>query len=158
MFLYLDLLSERLAPPPTFGLRSVLVPVLPTQHNRQDFIASRSVLSTAGRRPFAPRSPADLAIGDIAKFTKPDGRICRGTVKFIGHLHDKNDTYIGLELEHQGNVMCNFNVQKLTEYAVLVYIQVLCSYAIYYVVLYKHKCYIQCGLTTVIDCVLYFFL
>ncbi|XP_067946112.1 dynactin subunit 1-like isoform X2 [Watersipora subatra] len=94
--------QERLAIPPSFGLRSVLVPVLPTQHNiKQEIVVNRSGLSTVGRRPFAPRSPADLTIGDIAKFTKPDGRICRGTVKFIGHLHDKNETYIGLELEHQ---------------------------------------------------------
>ena len=99
---YLDLLSERLAPPPSFGLRSVLVPVLPTQHNKTSVSPSRISLSTTGRRPFAPRSPADLALGDIAKFTKPDGRICRGVVKFVGHLHDKNETYIGLELEYQG--------------------------------------------------------
>lgn len=103
MFLCLDLLLERLAPPPSFGLRSVLVPVLPTQHNRQPgTVPARSALSTAGKRPFSPRTPADLSIGDIAKFTKPDGRICRGVVKFVGHIHDKNETFIGLELEYQG--------------------------------------------------------
>jgi len=67
-------------------------------------VAPRITFNTTGRRPFAPRSPADLAVGDIAKFTKPDGRICRGLVKFVGHLHDRNDTYIGLELEYQGEV------------------------------------------------------
>lgn len=103
--IYLDLLLERLAPPASYGLRSVLLPVLPTQHNKHGLVPARSLLSTAGRRPFAPRSPADLAMGDIAKFTKPDGRICRGTVKFVGHLHDKNETYIGLELEYQGVFM-----------------------------------------------------
>lgn len=82
----------------------MIVPVLPTQHNKPTITAARNSLMTAGRRPFAPRSPADVALGDIAKFARPDGRICRGTVKFIGHLHDKNETYLGLELEYQGKL------------------------------------------------------
>lgn len=83
-------------------MRSVLVPILPTQHNKTSVVSNKYSLSTTGRRPFAPRTPADIAVGDIAKFTRPDGRICRGVVKFIGHLHDKNETFLGLELEFQG--------------------------------------------------------
>jgi len=103
-------LVERLAPPATYGLRSVIAPILPTQHNKTALTQGKLTLNTAGRRPFAPRSPADLNINDIAKFTRPDGRICRGVVKFIGHLHDKNETYVGLELEYQGK-----QVQGLSE-------------------------------------------
>ena len=63
---------------------------------------SESRYNIGGRRPFMPRSPADVAIGDVIKFTRQGGRICRGTVKYLGHLPGHNDCYLGVELESGG--------------------------------------------------------
>ena len=54
------------------------------------------------RRAFAPRSPADLKLGYSIKFTRPGGRLSRGTVKYIGHLPTRNEIFIGVELDGYG--------------------------------------------------------
>jgi hypothetical protein len=53
------------------------------------------------KRPFAPRSPADVGIGDVVKFLRQGGKISKGQVKYVGLLPGKNDTYLGIELEHE---------------------------------------------------------
>ena len=58
--------------------------------------------STLGKRPFAPRTASDIHVHDIVKFARQGGRICRGLVKFIGHLPGRNDTYLGVELDKDG--------------------------------------------------------
>lgn len=55
----------------------------------------------SGRHPFAPRAPADVSIGDVVKFSRQGGKISKGVIKYIGHLPGKNDTYLGVELEHE---------------------------------------------------------
>ena len=56
------------------------------------------------RRAFAPRSPADLKLGYCIKFTRPGGRLSRGTVKYIGHLPTRNEIFIGVELDGHGKL------------------------------------------------------
>lgn len=57
------------------------------------------------KRAFGPRSPADLVIGDMVKFSRQGGKISSGEVKYIGHLPGKTDTYLGVELESESKVM-----------------------------------------------------
>ena len=57
---------------------------------------------TAGKRPYAPRYPSDIHVGDVVKFSRQGGRISRGIVHYLGHLPGKNDMYLGLELEKDG--------------------------------------------------------
>ncbi|XP_067401400.1 uncharacterized protein [Emydura macquarii macquarii] len=51
------------------------------------------------RRPFAPRSVADLKVGNLVKFSHPAGKISKGTIKYLGHLVGREDMYLGVELE-----------------------------------------------------------
>ncbi|XP_048396366.1 centrosome-associated protein 350-like isoform X2 [Stegostoma tigrinum] len=51
------------------------------------------------RRPFAPRSIADLKIGHLVKFSRPAGKISKGLVKYLGHLPGRQEAYLGVELE-----------------------------------------------------------
>ncbi|CAD5112780.1 DgyrCDS1992 [Dimorphilus gyrociliatus] len=74
---------------------------IPTQHNKHLYKPPTNNLSTFSKRPFAPRSPADIHIDDVVKFTRNGGKISRGLVKFIGHLPGKNDVYLGVELEKE---------------------------------------------------------
>ncbi|ELT99138.1 hypothetical protein CAPTEDRAFT_228426 [Capitella teleta] len=93
------------APP---GLRGSNRPCSPrpvvTQHNK-GYTAPASTtgeaLNLAGRHPFSPRTPADLSHGDVVKFSRQGGKISKGVIKYIGHLPSKNDTYLGVELEHE---------------------------------------------------------
>lgn len=62
----------------------------------------KSILSTTGKRPFAPRSPGDIPIGAVVKFSRQNGKISKGLVRYIGHLPGRHDTYLGLELENEG--------------------------------------------------------
>ncbi|XP_029458952.1 uncharacterized protein LOC115092318 isoform X2 [Rhinatrema bivittatum] len=55
--------------------------------------------STLPRRPFAPRSVADLKIGNLVKFSRPAGKISKGLIKYLGHLFGREDVYVGIELE-----------------------------------------------------------
>ena len=66
---------------------------------------SRSAMfSLSGRHPFAPRNAAEVQLGDVVKFTRQGGRICKGVAHFVGHLPGRNDVYIGVELEHEGEL------------------------------------------------------
>ncbi|XP_073184118.1 uncharacterized protein [Lepidochelys kempii] len=51
------------------------------------------------RRPFAPRSVTDLTVGNVVKFSRPAGKISKGTIKYLGHLLGREDVYLGVELE-----------------------------------------------------------
>ncbi|XP_042313179.1 uncharacterized protein LOC121925282 isoform X3 [Sceloporus undulatus] len=55
--------------------------------------------STLSRRPFAPRSIADLKVGNLVKFSQPAGKISKGTVKYLGPLFGREEDYLGIELE-----------------------------------------------------------
>jgi hypothetical protein len=72
------------------------------------YIFRKSILSTTGKRPFAPRSPGDIGIGAVVKFSRQNGKISKGLVRYIGHLPGRNDTYLGLELENEGKEMILF--------------------------------------------------
>jgi len=41
-------------------------------------------------------------LNDVVKFSRPGGKISKGTVKYIGLLPDKREQYLGLELEDEG--------------------------------------------------------
>ncbi|XP_042715024.2 uncharacterized protein LOC101945954 isoform X4 [Chrysemys picta bellii] len=51
------------------------------------------------RRPFAPRNVTDLKVGNLVKFSRPAGKISKGTIKYLGHLLGREDVYLGVELE-----------------------------------------------------------
>ncbi|XP_028655543.1 uncharacterized protein LOC114650214 isoform X1 [Erpetoichthys calabaricus] len=51
------------------------------------------------RRPFAPRSTADLKVGNLVKFSRPGGKISKGTIKYLGNLPGRQEIYLGVELE-----------------------------------------------------------
>ena len=57
---------------------------------------------TQGLRPFAPRSPGDVRIDDVVKFSRQGGKLSQGTVKFVGHLPGRSDVYLGVELYKEG--------------------------------------------------------
>lgn len=53
------------------------------------------------KRPFAPRSPTEVNVGDVVKFLRQGGKISKGHVKYVGRLPGKNDAYLGVELQHE---------------------------------------------------------
>lgn len=53
-------------------------------------------------RPFAPRSPGDINIEDVVKFSRQGGKLSQGEVKYIGHLPGRSDVYLGIELDKEG--------------------------------------------------------
>lgn len=53
-------------------------------------------------RPFAPRSPGDMKLDDVVKFSRQGGKLSQGMVKFIGHLPGRSDVYLGVELDKEG--------------------------------------------------------
>nr|XP_060626120.1 uncharacterized protein LOC132771751 isoform X2 [Anolis sagrei ordinatus] len=55
--------------------------------------------SILSRRPFAPRSIADLKVGNLVKFSGTAGKISKGTVKHLGPLFGREENYLGIELE-----------------------------------------------------------
>ncbi|KAK1167751.1 hypothetical protein AOXY_G10509 [Acipenser oxyrinchus oxyrinchus] len=59
----------------------------------------RSPVVVLPRRPFAPRSIADLKVGSLVKFSRPGGKISKGTVKYQGNLPGRQEIYLGVELE-----------------------------------------------------------
>ena len=59
----------------------------------------------ARKRPFVPIKPEDIQLGDVIKFSRPGGKISRGVVKYMGPLPDRSDTYFGLELDIEGNIV-----------------------------------------------------
>lgn len=56
-------------------------------------------MSVLPRRPFAPKSSADLKLGDLVKFSHPGGKISKGTVQYRGPLPGREEVYLGVELE-----------------------------------------------------------
>ncbi|KAK1169741.1 hypothetical protein AOXY_G8608 [Acipenser oxyrinchus oxyrinchus] len=63
------------------------------------FMCVRSPLVVLPRRPFAPHSIADLKVGSLVKFSRPGGKISKGTVKYLGSLPGRQEIYLGVELE-----------------------------------------------------------
>ncbi|CAF1989176.1 unnamed protein product [Rotaria magnacalcarata] len=61
----------------------------------------KSTETIVSRRPFAPSSISDIHVNDLVKFTRPGGKISKGAVKYVGSLPDRNDQYLGLELEDE---------------------------------------------------------
>ncbi|XP_063813211.1 uncharacterized protein LOC135050849 isoform X2 [Pseudophryne corroboree] len=59
----------------------------------------RPHLDVLPRRPFAPKSVADLKLGNFVKFSRPGGKISKGTVQYKGHLPGREELYLGVELE-----------------------------------------------------------
>lgn len=57
---------------------------------------------TTGLKPFSPRSPGDLNLEDVVKFSRAGGKLSQGTVKFVGHLPGRSDAYLGVELDKEG--------------------------------------------------------
>lgn len=57
---------------------------------------------TSGMRPFAPRTPGDINIEDVVKFSRQGGKLSQGKVKFVGHLPGRSDIYLGVELDKEG--------------------------------------------------------
>ncbi|XP_077338695.1 uncharacterized protein LOC143983179 [Lithobates pipiens] len=62
-------------------------------------VNKRQHLSVLPRRPFAPKSAADLKLGDLVKFSHPGGKISKGTVQYKGPLPGREEVYLGVELE-----------------------------------------------------------
>lgn len=88
--------------PHTSGnFRSINPKPVATQRNKSASDHKKATFTTCGRRPFAPRSPGDVNIGDVVKFSRQGGKISKGLVKYLGHLPGKNDTYVGVELEQE---------------------------------------------------------
>ncbi|KAK3776375.1 hypothetical protein RRG08_023730 [Elysia crispata] len=88
----------------TAGHRSVLPTPLVTQHNKHELIKNHgaSLLNstlTQGLRPFAPRSPADIRVEDVVKFSRLGGKLTQGCVKYVGHLPGRSEVYLGVELD-----------------------------------------------------------
>ncbi|CAM4962931.1 unnamed protein product [Rotaria socialis] len=61
----------------------------------------KSTETIVSRRPFAPSCINDIHVNDLVKFTRPGGKISKGVVKYVGSLPDRNDQYLGLELEDE---------------------------------------------------------
>ncbi|XP_040277893.1 uncharacterized protein LOC120993456 [Bufo bufo] len=61
--------------------------------------SKRPYLPVLPRRPFAPKSVADLNLGDLVKFSRPGGKISKGTIQYKGHLPGREEVYLGVELE-----------------------------------------------------------
>eukprot|EP00105_Crassostrea_gigas_P023634 XP_011443547.1 PREDICTED: uncharacterized protein LOC105339627 isoform X3 [Crassostrea gigas] len=96
-------LNTRNPPPPTANLRTITPGVLTTQHNRNMLASSAGSLMslTTGLKPFSPRSPGDLNLEDVVKFSRAGGKLSQGTVKFVGHLPGRSDAYLGVELDKE---------------------------------------------------------
>lgn len=96
-------LNKRNPAPPTANLRTVTPSVLTTQHNRNMLAASNSTLAplTTGMKPFSPRSPGDINLEDVVKFSRAGGKLSQGAVKFVGHLPGRSDAYLGVELDKE---------------------------------------------------------
>ncbi|KAG8587098.1 hypothetical protein GDO81_005569 [Engystomops pustulosus] len=69
-----------------------------TSDNRMQ-TTKRQQLLVLPRRPFAPRSVEDLKIGDLVKFSRPGGKISKGSVEYKGQLPGREEIYLGVELE-----------------------------------------------------------
>ncbi|XP_009290306.1 uncharacterized protein [Danio rerio] len=67
-------------------------------------ISVRSWRSGGGpHRVFVPHSPMDLKTGHRVRIMLPSGRICTGTLRYLGNMHNSPDHYLGVELEMADN-------------------------------------------------------
>lgn len=94
---------------------------------------------TTGLKPFSPRSPGDLNLEDVVKFSRAGGKLSQGTVKFVGHLPGRSDAYLGVELDKEGGgclsmwkknlskVLCLNCVTLIDFYIVSCYKHVVCA-------------------------------
>jgi len=80
--------------------RSILSIIINEDHCHSLYRRENSFSSNA-KRPFAPRSPSDVTVGNVVKFLRQGGKISKGQVKYIGRLPAKHDIYLGVELEHE---------------------------------------------------------
>ncbi len=64
-----------------------------------------SLIASSNKRPFVPRSCADIQLGDVIKFSRQGGKISKGEVKYTGRLPGKTDMYLGLELENESKLI-----------------------------------------------------
>ncbi|XP_046553902.1 uncharacterized protein LOC124263354 isoform X3 [Haliotis rubra] len=96
-------LSQNAPAPNSAGFRSVTPQPIATQHNKgmMGTIVSLSSSLTQGMRPFAPRTPGDMKLDDVVKFSRQGGKLSQGMVKFIGHLPGRSDVYLGVELDKE---------------------------------------------------------
>ncbi|XP_053311960.1 uncharacterized protein LOC128473745 [Spea bombifrons] len=60
---------------------------------------TRMNLSVLTRRPFAPKTADDLKVGNLVKFSRPAGKISKGTIQYKGYLRGREEIYLGVELE-----------------------------------------------------------
>ena len=76
----------------------------PMGHSAYGASDSFSNFSAGGtqQKPYAPRTPADVRMGDYIKFCRHGGRVSRGRVMFVGSLPGRHDVYLGVELENEG--------------------------------------------------------
>ncbi|CAK8672077.1 unnamed protein product [Clavelina lepadiformis] len=84
------------------GFRSLSPCMTSTQNGPRDTARDRyptTIKKSLPRRAFAPRSPADLMLGYCIKFTRPGGKLSRGTVRYIGHLPTRDEIFVGVELD-----------------------------------------------------------
>ena len=58
-------------------------------------------------KPFSPRSPGDINLEDVVKFSRAGGKLSQGAVKFVGHLPGRSDAYLGGELDKEGGCSCS---------------------------------------------------
>ncbi|XP_078617922.1 uncharacterized protein LOC144885727 isoform X2 [Branchiostoma floridae x Branchiostoma japonicum] len=97
--------SKRSSPrgPSPPGFRSVSPKAITTQHNRDYHTMSSSTpnLSVPSRPPFVPRSPGDVQVGYKCKFSRPGGKISKGSVMYVGHLPGRSEAYLGVELDSE---------------------------------------------------------
>ncbi|XP_066283265.1 uncharacterized protein [Branchiostoma lanceolatum] len=97
--------SKRSSPrgPSPPGFRSVSPKAIATQHNRDFHTMSSSTpnLSVPSRPPFVPRSPGDVQVGYKCKFSRPGGKISKGSVMYVGHLPGRSEAYLGVELDSE---------------------------------------------------------
>jgi len=96
--------SSRCRTPASYrsGFRSLSPRMTSTKCEVQDTARDRYTTllkRSLPRRAFAPRSPADLRLGYAIKFTRPGGKLSRGTVRYIGHLPTRTEIFIGVELD-----------------------------------------------------------
>ena len=64
----------------------------------------------ARKRPFVPLKPEDIRLGNFIKFSRPGGKISKGSVKYMGPLPERSDMYFGLELDSEGYIFINFSL------------------------------------------------
>lgn len=77
---------------------------------------------TTGLKPFSPRSPGDLNLEDVVKFSRAGGKLSQGTVKFVGHLPGRSDAYLGVELDKEGEGCLSMWKKKLSQIKVSLWI------------------------------------